>query len=1213
VNQSAFHTQKLCSIIFIGIALFISTSLPNIGHLATLFLLVYTVALFLASNKWPIFLLICVPLFNLTPYTGRYGVTEFDSLILITFGSIWFQQQKFTLFKFSIELKLFIALIIFSSISGLIAYSSFPETNEIFLSVYQQPTNMWRVHKALIYALLLFILIQNSGKDKIGLVIRNFSIGAFFSIITLCLIIFWEKGVFYLLFSGTSIFGILQKILWFSVDYRPTALFSSMHVGGGSIDSYIAIMFIFPTLLLFGKSTKIAKGFFIAALITGLYCALATVSRAGIATTALSTLIITLFILFQNARTISTSPLSYTFKILGLFTLMSASLLGSQYQMGTEGALFLSIFTIAGTISSYQINTKRLYFLGGATVFFILLVIESLFDMLEKGVLLNDVIIKGLIVSVLTLINTLFFIYTFKTYDKLKAISLPLIIYLTTATFVTIGFGSASLTTRIYEIGEDTSGRVQHWNNVLSTGNNSVTHILFGNGPGTMPINYPLSFPNNNYFSVTQKNRSYGGITITASHQTLLQRISLKPNETYTLNMFIRTSQPKQSITVALCNRNILIQHLYNSSCNKQNIFIKKENTWKNIVRPISTKNLRAQSFLTKPSILEVTFHEINSPIEIRDLKLLDSNGNNLTKNDNFTQGLDSWFWVSDFEHLGWHSKNVFLHQYFELGILGLFLTLAMFASIIIKALASKKETDNVYKILPYTLFLSFITLGSFITILDDPQIATFWYLGLLLSSLLLTNKSITIPSITSVNPFKYRQALSLPSLNKIKLNKYTAIGLPLAFTILAFLTQFYAQLFYNTSALQLLARVKSTKLKDLRRNHPSASPLWTLIDSVAEEDNRLIFNSKRNLRQNDFWSQPKILSLVGPQKVTKQTVNYIRQIKVNTEKEILSAIRHAKPGDDIIISPGTYTLTTRYYFGVNSPGEKWFPIRLRAERIGSVLINMSSHEGFLVNAPYWHFENLEINGVCKNHSWCEHAFHVVGNAHHLTLKNNIIRNFNSHIKINGHKGIYPDHGKILNNKITNNSIRNTKSPATPIDAVTVSNWITKYNFISDFAKRYSDKTSYAAFFKGGGERNLFSKNLIVCELNHSGGIRIGLSYGGGGTGKKLFRNNNAKYEQENSTMKNNVIANCPNDVGIYNNKGNNIKINNNFLIDTLGIDTRFQESSATVSDNLYSGRIKSRNGSELQQTNNTRHSLSIKKPNDWPIIVEHIENTIKK
>src|SRR5207249_4850273 len=105
--------------------------------------------------------------------------------------------------------------------------------------------------------------------------------------------------------------------------------------------------------------------------------------------------------------------------------------------------------------------------------------------------------------------------------------------------------------------------------------------------------------------------------------------------------------------------------------------------------------------------------------------------------------------------------------------------------------------------------------------------------------------------------------------------------------------------------------------------------------------------------------------------------------------------------------------------------------------------------------------------GVCGQQNNCEHAFHVVGGAHHVVIENNLVTDFNAHVKINGRAGLFPDNGRISNNTLINRSPRRTETPVTPIDLVAASNWSIEGNLIADFVKAGGDFTSYGAFAKG--------------------------------------------------------------------------------------------------------------------------------------------------
>lgn len=316
------------------------------------------------------------------------------------------------------------------------------------------------------------------------------------------------------------------------------------------------------------------------------------------------------------------------------------------------------------------------------------------------------------------------------------------------------------------------------------------------------------------------------------------------------------------------------------------------------------------------------------------------------------------------------------------------------------------------------------------------------------------------------------------------------------------------------------------------------------------------------------------------------KTAPAAHEVLVSDGTGLLRAVAAAAPGQVITLLPGRYQIGRT--IDASHPGSADAPIVVRAVEPGSVQLEVGVGEGFRVSAPYWRFENLSLRGICPKIYYCEHAFHVVGDAHHFAAVNNLIVDFDAHFKINAEKGRYPDHGLLESNTLRNDSVRVTTKPVTPIDLVTASGWVIRRNLVSDFIKGDGDRISYGAFAKGGGGSNLFEQNVVICEdrLRGAPGQRIGLSLGGGGTGKEYCRQGKCITEQSGSTLRANLVASCSDD-GIYLNAAASSTLQHNTLVDTGGITVRFPESSADVQGNLVDGLIRTRDGGLLRLGDN--------------------------
>lgn len=307
----------------------------------------------------------------------------------------------------------------------------------------------------------------------------------------------------------------------------------------------------------------------------------------------------------------------------------------------------------------------------------------------------------------------------------------------------------------------------------------------------------------------------------------------------------------------------------------------------------------------------------------------------------------------------------------------------------------------------------------------------------------------------------------------------------------------------------------------------------------------------------------------------------------------LVGAIQAAKAGDTIVLAAGTYEVHQNK-IACEAAGTADARIVVRAAEPGSVKIRFDAVEGFHVRGPYWEFADLDIEGICAADSDCEHAFHVTGAAEGTWLHHNRMHGFNAMIKGNGEpigpndSFVWPDDVVIEYNELYNPAPRDTSNPVTPIDVVGGQRWVLRGNFIHDHAKGGGDNISYAAFLKGHSKDGIIERNLVVCELMHSGQVRLGLSLGGGGTGPDSICEDGAcKPEHERGTLRNNLIVNCPADVGVYINAGADSKIVNNTLYNTAGIDMRFAQTTGLVANNLMNGKVRDRDGATSTQMNN--------------------------
>jgi MYXO-CTERM domain-containing protein len=329
------------------------------------------------------------------------------------------------------------------------------------------------------------------------------------------------------------------------------------------------------------------------------------------------------------------------------------------------------------------------------------------------------------------------------------------------------------------------------------------------------------------------------------------------------------------------------------------------------------------------------------------------------------------------------------------------------------------------------------------------------------------------------------------------------------------------------------------------------------------------------------------VVSLLVPRSASAAEVN------VATTSELTTAIGAAMAGDVIVLANGTYTISSKV--SCSKVGTEPAPIVVKAANPLLAKIEFDTVEGFAITGAYWTFDGLDIGGVCAVDSDCEHAFHVSGAAHGFTLKNSRVHDFNAQLKVNASEidgtFVMPHKGLIEGNELFDSRARNTSNPTTKLNIDTGDDWVVRANIIRDFHKGAGDSISYGAFMKSGGKRGTFERNLVMCSRDTTGGVRIGLSFGGGGTGPQFCApafdpSVPCSVEHEGGVIRNNIIVNCS-DVGIYLNKSKDTKVLHNTLIGTNGVDFRFGTSSGEARANVLTSKIRIRDGGMFTGSDN--------------------------
>ena len=242
----------------------------------------YVIALSYWSKLWMIILPILLPVLDLTPWSGRILVTEFDFFILSSIAiSLAFNRLDFTFFKTVGSIKWLILLLTISySISTLIGYFSLKEIHSTDFHLYLTEYNSLRVAKGF-FAALCFLPILAYEKKQGTAIAKILSIGIIIGFVLAIISIIWERLVFPGFFD-------------FSNTYRISGLFSGMLLGGTMVDAYLLIAFPFFFTLFYAFNKPWLNLLGIVIFTFGLYSILVTFTRTNYLAVSITILVLAL-------------------------------------------------------------------------------------------------------------------------------------------------------------------------------------------------------------------------------------------------------------------------------------------------------------------------------------------------------------------------------------------------------------------------------------------------------------------------------------------------------------------------------------------------------------------------------------------------------------------------------------------------------------------------------------------------------------------------------------------------------------------------------------------------------------------------------------------------------------------------------------------------------------------------------------------------------
>jgi len=283
----------------------------------------------------------------------------------------------------------------------------------------------------------------------------------------------------------------------------------------------------------------------------------------------------------------------------------------------------------------------------------------------------------------------------------------------------------------------DFAGRIAHWRQGLSL-LQTPTQQAFGRGLGRFVDNYA-------YIAGTQQPGDYrlrhdaSGAYLTLSaglHELgwgellrVSQRIAL-PHGPTTVALEVRADKPIV-LHVEVCLKHLI----YVSDCAmKQLRAPARPGEWQTMAGTIDGGQWTAGPWYARKWVVFSVASE--TPTHVTDLRAItvtDATGRQLLANGNFDAGLARWFTSSDRNHLPWHIKNVEVNVAFEQGFVGLLLFVVLLAGALWRISLGAARTHPLAPAITGAL-VGFLVVGQFDSLLDVPRAAFLFYWLVLLA-----------------------------------------------------------------------------------------------------------------------------------------------------------------------------------------------------------------------------------------------------------------------------------------------------------------------------------------------------------------------------------------------------------------------------------------------------------------------------------------------
>lgn len=138
-------------------------------------------------------------------------------------------------------------------------------------------------------------------------------------------------------------------------------------------------------------------------------------------------------------------------------------------------------------------------------------------------------------------------------------------------------------------------------------------------------------------------------------------------------------------------------------------------------------QNMGPYWYAPRPPVFAVALESRGTSADVRNLRLLDPLDGDRLRNGDFSAQENFWFSSSDHDHLPWHIKSLPLNVLFDQGLVGVSLFGVLWCAVLLRLMS----ISGTWTMAPFLLasFSGFLTVGLFDSLIDVPRLAVLFYL----------------------------------------------------------------------------------------------------------------------------------------------------------------------------------------------------------------------------------------------------------------------------------------------------------------------------------------------------------------------------------------------------------------------------------------------------------------------------------------------------